>query len=375
MTRPTRAVLAGLAAAAEGIALASAPSAGAATPGTLPTGAHLFSGATLTSPRGAYRLVMQTDGNLVERRVTDNAAIWTSRTAGHAGAALVVQSDGNVVIYPKVGGGIWSTRTTGNGNALALQDDGNLVVRSAAGRALWTTGADHPAPPAPRGDVLYAGGSWTYQHPSYDSPSGEFSLYLSGGMVTIQQDLNRFGTGTWSAGRLTGDVFTPTLLSLDRDGNLVLTAAGHVQWTTNTAGSGANSLSIQDDGNLVLRTAVGRAVWSSGSGRAILYPGRTLTPGAQLRNLSNVGLPWATATMQSDGNFVLRYGSGVVWSSNTHVAGSRLVMQTDGNAVVRAPSGAAVWSTATSGHPGAVLLIGVVRDLQVTGGSTYWHAV
>jgi hypothetical protein len=54
---------------------------------------------------------MQGDGNFV---VYDGSFVakWQSNTAGAAGAFLVVQDDGNVVIYPTGGGSaIWWTGT------------------------------------------------------------------------------------------------------------------------------------------------------------------------------------------------------------------------------------------------------------------------
>ena len=318
---------------------------------------------------------MQTDGNLVERRTAGAVAIWTTGTPGHAGAGLVVQTDGNVVVYPRTGRALWSTGTRGAGVTLSVQDDGNLVVRSSSGRALWASGVDRPAPPVPAGDVLLAGQSWTNTHPRYLSASGEFELFLSSGMVNVQQEAGGTGTGTWSAGVLTGDVMTATVLTLQTDGNLVLRANGRVQWATNTAGTGARDyFVIQDDGNLVLRNAAGTAVWAAGSGPAILAPGKTLPVGGHLRNQNGTSLPFADLAMQTDGNLVMRYGSAVVWSSGSRVPGSRLVMQTDGNAVVVAPSGSAVWASGTAGHPGSVLLLGGYRDLQVTGDRVWWEA-
>lgn len=355
------------------VGFVTATDASAASTSTLTVGQRLVSGAALQSPGGTYRLVMQSDGNLVERRVAGNAAIWTSRTAGRAGAGLIVQTDGNVVVYPRTGRAVWSTRTSGSGVTFSIQDDGNLVVRASSGRALWTSGADRPTASPPAGDVLRAGQTWTSSHPSYYSGSREFQAFLSGGMFSLQQETPQTGTGVWSAGLLVGDVLTPTTLTLQRDGNLVLLAAGRVNWSSGTSGSGsANSLTIQDDGNIVMRTSAGRAVWASGSARAILAPGKVLAVGGRLRNQNGVDLPWAELTMQPDGNLVLRYGAELVWSSGTRVAGSRLVMQSDGNAVVLAPSGAAVWSTGTAGHPGSVLLVGGVRNIQISGGSTWW---
>ena len=49
------------------------------------------------------------DGNLVVYNAS-GAAVWSSVTWGHPGAYLVVQSDGNLVIYDGASP-IWATNT------------------------------------------------------------------------------------------------------------------------------------------------------------------------------------------------------------------------------------------------------------------------
>ena len=57
-------------------------------PGILAPGAELTASKSLSSPNGAYRLVMQGDGNLVEY-TSANAVVWDSATSG-SGAYLVM---------------------------------------------------------------------------------------------------------------------------------------------------------------------------------------------------------------------------------------------------------------------------------------------
>lgn len=54
---------------------------------------------------------------------------------------MILQTDGNLVVYDRSGHPLWSTRTSGSGgaNQLAMQDDGNLVLYGASG-AVWSTG-------------------------------------------------------------------------------------------------------------------------------------------------------------------------------------------------------------------------------------------
>ena len=61
--------------------------------------------------------------------------------ASNSVTSIVVQADGNVVIYSDRGEGVWSSGTGGNGGAyLAAQDDGDLVIHSNnTDRILWST--------------------------------------------------------------------------------------------------------------------------------------------------------------------------------------------------------------------------------------------
>ena len=119
-----------------------------ARPQTISSGEILKPGSWTQGTRTI--LAMQGDGNLVMYRKRDGAAIWSSRTWGHSGAYAVMQTDGNVVVYPSGGGpsshdALWSTGTWGHSGAYAImQNDGNLVVYPKGGGpsshdALWAS--------------------------------------------------------------------------------------------------------------------------------------------------------------------------------------------------------------------------------------------
>ncbi|MFJ9243605.1 protein kinase [Streptomyces sp. NPDC101776] len=58
---------------------------------------------------------------------------------------LIMQPDGNLVLYDASGTAHWASQTQGEGNTAVLQADGNLVVYSAQHQSLWasnTQGAD-----------------------------------------------------------------------------------------------------------------------------------------------------------------------------------------------------------------------------------------
>jgi pimeloyl-ACP methyl ester carboxylesterase len=104
---------------------------------TLPPGTSLTA---LTSPDGRFHLVLQGDGNLVLYG-GDWASIWASGTAGSGAGSAFMQLDGNFVIYDIDSSPVFATNTEGHpGAVLALQNDGDVVVRSNGGVALWSTG-------------------------------------------------------------------------------------------------------------------------------------------------------------------------------------------------------------------------------------------
>ena len=99
----------------------------------------LDAGSELLSPNGRHRLVMQSDGNLVLYRQS-GAPKWATGTDGRQIGAAYMQGDGNLVLYCAAGA-VWASGTDGNAGAiLVMQDDGNLVIYSAGGAALWATG-------------------------------------------------------------------------------------------------------------------------------------------------------------------------------------------------------------------------------------------
>jgi hypothetical protein len=119
----------------------------------LPAGGKLVAGASLRSPSGAFRLVMQNDGNLVEY-TRENRVVWASMTFGGPGSFTAMQSDGNLVIYSasgqvQRGGHGIPTMTFRAGSYLRLQDDANLVVYAPNAQPMWATYVLLNSEPAP----------------------------------------------------------------------------------------------------------------------------------------------------------------------------------------------------------------------------------
>jgi hypothetical protein len=237
--------------------LALTPALAAATPAsTLNPGGTLSAGQELGSPDGHYDLLMQSDGNLV-LYTAGGRALWSSKTGGQTGDQAVMQTDGNLVLYDASSQAIWSTNTSGADCAhLTLQDDGNLVLYGTSG-AVWASNTVNSV--LDPGETLTAGEEIVAYHEQY-------RLIMQG------------------------------------DGNLVLyNSAGKALWSTGTWGEPGNHVVMQGDGNLVVYSSGGRAMWNS-------------------KTEGNNG---ARLIVQDDGNLVIYRGSTPVWASKTVQAGIR----------------------------------------------------
>lgn len=137
-------------------------------PDTLVTDQGLAPGEQRISKNGAVSLMHQPDGDVVVRR--GNTVLFATGTAGSRSAALVMQTDGNLVLYDDAGRAVWHTHTHGNpGAGLRVENDGRVVVYSPAMRPLWTsdtmpdTTPDEPADvtvPGRRTVVVRPGDGW-----------------------------------------------------------------------------------------------------------------------------------------------------------------------------------------------------------------------
>jgi hypothetical protein len=94
---------------------------------------------SLGSSNGQFSLVLQEDGNLVLYG-QDGQPVWASGTDGQDVTRATMQDDGNLVLYSSGGDAVWAANTFGNDGAyLALQDDRNVVIYGADGAPLWAT--------------------------------------------------------------------------------------------------------------------------------------------------------------------------------------------------------------------------------------------
>ena len=110
-------------------------------------GDALYPNQHLTSHGGELALVMQADGNLV-LYAPGGQRVWDTGTDGQWVSRAVMQEDGNFVLYGPVGA-IWSSHTHDHpGSTLVLQDDGNVVIFDPGRQPLWASGTryDRDAP-------------------------------------------------------------------------------------------------------------------------------------------------------------------------------------------------------------------------------------
>ncbi|WP_326588058.1 FG-GAP-like repeat-containing protein [Streptomyces sp. NBC_01294] len=102
-------------------------------------GTTLASGQELTS--GSSKLVMQADGNLV-LYTKDGKPLWATGTGNNPGARARMQSDGNLVVYAANGTtALWSSKTTVPHSYAVLHPRGVLVLYNGSGQSLWSSGS------------------------------------------------------------------------------------------------------------------------------------------------------------------------------------------------------------------------------------------
>lgn len=102
--------------------------------------AGLGSNQSLLSQNGRYTLVMQSDGNLVIYNA--GTAIWASDTFRSGANRAFMQDDGNFVVYQN-NAAKWQSNTPRSGGVrLVMQNDGNLVIYNVNNSPVWATNTE-----------------------------------------------------------------------------------------------------------------------------------------------------------------------------------------------------------------------------------------
>lgn len=110
---------------------------------TLLTNAQLGRGQRIRSSNGQYLLVHQADGNVV--LYLDRVPLWATHTCGRETTHFIMQGDGNLVLY-NGSRPLWASNTCGRGDGcrLMVQDDGNVVMYDARNAPVWASKTQGP---------------------------------------------------------------------------------------------------------------------------------------------------------------------------------------------------------------------------------------
>lgn len=241
----------------------------------LVSGEALAAGQYLQSSDRHYRLVMQSDGNLVE--YVGGRPLWSSMTMGNPGARAVMQEDGNLVVYSTNGQALWHSGTAGTKSArLALQPDANLVIYSSADAAVWANGA-HQSTLEP-GESLAPG-----QYLQASSRHQTLVMQSDGNLVLYGDEGARWSSNTHD--------HPGARLAMQADGNLVVYGPeGKALWNAATQGHAGARLAVQGDGNVVIYNSANQAVWASATSGSGGLPTETAAEKAAIawaRNFAN----------------------------------------------------------------------------------------
>jgi len=276
------------------------------------TRSELEKGAYLKSSGGA-RLTLGNDGKLVAKD-SNGTTRWTSSGTGDR---LVLQEDGNLVLYSG-STATWATGTDGKGGAwVSIRDDGSFIVSTTQNATIWTSGASASSY---KGQIVQWDGDTSSQKTSWQ----------------VGYDGKR---------RVIHDQSTFQCL--------------------HDAGWG-DSQSVSSDTLDALPDTTG--VWATcGSDR--IGAKSSIEKGAYLKAGDY------TLKMQSDGNLVEYHNGSAVWATGTNGSGAvQTVLQSDGNLVVYDKNGSAKWATGTNGHSAGWLVLGSDGSLRLYdgGGSQVW---
>lgn len=218
----------------------------------------------ITSSNVQSVLVMQSDGNLVLYTGPGYVATWSSGTYGNPGAYVQLQSNGDVVVYSAGGSMLWHSGNYGSPSELLMQPDGNLVEYG-SGIAMWYTATGHVD------NTSFIG--LDRLNPSATMGPGNFIRSADGRYIVILQSDNNFveyGPGWHALWNSHSGASGGSYVVMQPDGNLVeYTPNNTAVWYTATGGNGSSFATIQSDGNFVVYTTGGTPTWSDGAGGTI----------------------------------------------------------------------------------------------------------
>ena len=205
-------------------------------------------------------LVLQPNGDLVLYWGAGTFVLWATYTDNSAGTVTqaVMQTDGNFVLYAG-SEPVWATETDGNPGAyLVLQPDGELVLFDRFDAPIWRAGTEIVTAPPRAASVLSAPGRLN---------PGQYLQAPRQPYTCVMQDdghlvVCKLGSKSLWCAHTDGEGAAYALMQ--DDGNLVLYTAAQVPvWSSGTDGNPGAYLAMQDDGNLVICRPDGEPIWAS----------------------------------------------------------------------------------------------------------------
>jgi len=212
---------------------------------------------SLVSKNGKFTAVMQLDGNFVV--YMGSKALWASNTSGSGANVAILQGDQNFVLYAG-STAPWATATNSKGTGevfVLMQDDGNLVMYDSQNKAIWATNTTQTEEKK-HSDTLKEN-EQLKANESIVSANGVYTAIMQGdGNFVIYKQ----GGGPIWASNTSG---SGALVILQGDHNLVVYQGSSPKWASDTGGKGSGTvrLLMQNDANLVIYDGWNQPIWAS----------------------------------------------------------------------------------------------------------------
>lgn len=342
---------------------------------------------------------MQVDGNLVVRS-SSLWPLWASGTSDNRNASISLGDNGVVQIVNKNGKRIWKIGKASNptNNPDDDSNDPSGLDISEGDDSKDTEQADITCIEQVIGKIRL------YANEYICSPDRRFVFGMSSdGDLSLLDKITQPSTKLWStntSSQTSSD--DEAYAKFQKDGNLVVsTTSGTTLWTSKTAGAGYQaSLVLDNNGIVTILDSMGRRVWSArGIGVDVDYYSDNKF---QQGNANSNYLPLSSSSaldgytcldqvvgdrmtfdqgqficspdstwmfgVDNDGDLSLWAATTKVWSAGTAVGEpTSAKFSQKGNLVVKVVSNnKQLWSSKTSGNPGASLFLGNVGNVMIT---------
>lgn len=308
----------------------------------LQSGWRLYPEQVLTSTHGKFHFKFYASGAVGLYAYTLDQQRWVDPNQPEAGPYAEMLSNGNFVAYRNNGTVRWETGTAGHPGAyLVVQDDGNVVVYGPANEVLWpgpgacsytmtptpldflhvaAVGGVDVAAPAGCPWSVSSSAAWATVSITTDTQNG-----AGHGTVTINVAANS-GARRTATVTVEGQTFTITQGGVGSIGDRLLAGARMYAGERLTSGNGQFMLELPDNDFLRL----------------------SLVNPDTLRHGWGSPIGWSYAEMRTDGKFVVRGTAGnggydVSGPSGFEGTNPQIVLQDDGNLVIRQANGAYIW--------------------------------